>query len=275
LCIEEEVNPYLSYLGAKTDGFPGNHDVFCSMLADYQVKNDLAPPTPMDDTEKKMATLVQQQGANSLFVHTTLEHEYTRYSDAAMYELLTNKTNKKESAKFLRTAVKPVLKNALQLAGFNPNVSQLVSDAIAFAHPHTKQSRIKTESHVIVPCEVPNCRFSLGISKNVFAVLPKYQSARSQVNIHEDYKVWYDREKAYHTQKDAAAKTPKMEVPVFMKNLSEHYIKFHNLDVVNDIAPLLVRSYLYFKKLNKRGSPVLTMSEFKKDASKASSNSLV
>jgi hypothetical protein len=204
-----------------------------------------------------------------------MEDEYTKYSDAAMYQLLSQKTNKKACAKFLRTAVKPVLKNALEQAGFNPNVSQLVSDAITFAHPHTKQSRIRTESHEIVRCEVPNCRFSLGISKNVFGVLPKYQSASSTANIHVDYKDWYDREKAYYAQENAAAKTPKMEVPVFMKNLSEHYIKFHNLEVVNDNAPLLVRSYLYFKKLNKRGSPVLTLSEFKKNASKASSNNLV
>ena len=229
----------------------------------------------MDNTEKRLATLVQQQAANSLLVHTALEDEYTKYSDAAMYQLLTQKTNKKACAKFLRTAVKPVLKNALEQAGFNPNLSQLVSDAITFAHPHTKQSRIRTASHEIVRCAVPNCKFSLGISKNVFGVLPKYATESSKVNIHADYKDWYDREKAYYAQENAAAKTPKMEVPVFMKTLSEHYIKFHNLEVVNGDAPLLVRSYLYFKSLNKRGSPATTLDGFLKDASKASSNNLV
>eukprot|EP00957_Ditylum_brightwellii_P050674 3841990-Ditylum_brightwellii.AAC.1 len=60
-----------------------------------------------------------------------------------------------------------------------------------------------------------------------------------------------------------------MQVPVFMQMLQDHFIKFHNLTVVHGKTPLVLKLYMYFRALGKRGSVGTTMAVFL-EAAKAS-----
>eukprot|EP00957_Ditylum_brightwellii_P071846 5460752-Ditylum_brightwellii.AAC.1 len=60
----------------------------------------------------------QNQVSTALLAHSTCDDVYMQYSDMAIYELLTNKSKKKACARFLNTAVKPVLHSVLLDDGY-------------------------------------------------------------------------------------------------------------------------------------------------------------
>ena len=113
---------------------------------------------------------------------------------------------------------------------------------------------------VPIKCPIVGCKYKTYMQKKLFDVLPKRKGFQNQLDLGQDYMVWYQNE----VNSETLLSNETWKVTKLLNEFKKHFRPVHNEFLIANTAPIVIRSSIFYREtMKKTGQPQHSMMTYK------------